>query len=580
VRAEKIDPSLLGLLEDLDTSGQEALTAHTSMLGFEQGGEEAMPIPSVNTFIRYESQKLIDELGALGVRVHSARRGICTATVPLVALAAVSDHDAVQEIEAARYLRLSMDVALPAIHVPAYRARTSTSGKNVVVGVIDSGIDPTHVAFGSRIDRVWDQTQIGTGTSMGAYGVELQGAAISQVTDTNGHGTHVAGIAAGADPIFSGVAPDATLVIVKTTMQNTHIGDGVRYVFDVAKKLGDLPAVVNLSLGGHFDPHDGTDPLSLLIDGEAGPGRIVCCAAGNEGTDDIHGQVVVNSVTPARLRFAIPPNVLRVALLNGWYQGGTALEVSVETPSGAATPFQPVAAVGTPATVTHTLPGARVRIATPTVNPGNGDMRFVVEMFGPGLGTPVPGGQWRLHLRHSSGPTTTVDVWALDDVGGETRFTGAGVSGTMKIGSPGTSSDAVTVASFTTKVAWIDMAGQAQQVGLALNDISSFSSDGPLRNGAQKPDLAAPGAMIAAALSSQSSPPARMKLSSDFRVNAGTSMATPFVTGLVALMLEQDNTLDPAAVKATLTAQCRIPRRPPGTFDRKWGFGLIDAQNL
>jgi hypothetical protein len=54
-------------------------------------------------------------------------------------------------------------------------------------------------------------------------------------------------------------------------------------------------------------------------------------------------------------------------------------------------------------------------------------------------------------------------------------------------------------------------------------------------------------------------------------------MATPFISGLVALLLERDPTLDPAGVKALLRAHSSIPNRPGGTFDPKWGFGLIDA---
>jgi subtilisin family serine protease len=124
----------------------------------------------------------------------------------------------------------------------------------------------------------------GPGVAEGSYGLELSGASNESSKDTDGHGTHVAGIAAGAGAKYGGVAPKATLVIVKTDFQDAQIAEGIRYVFRVAGELG-LPAVVNLSLGGHFDAHDGSDSLSQLINQESGPGRIVCCAAGNEGSD-------------------------------------------------------------------------------------------------------------------------------------------------------------------------------------------------------------------------------------------------------------------------------------------------------
>jgi subtilisin family serine protease len=65
-----------------------------------------------------------------------------------------------------------------------------------------------------------------------------------------------------------------------------------------------------------------------------------------------------------------------------------------------------------------------------------------------------------------------------------------------------------------------------------------------------------------------------------FRVNAGTSMACPFITGLVALLLERNPALDPAAVKALLKSNSAVPGAAPGAFDPKWGFGLIDASGL
>lgn len=363
----------------------------------------------------------------------------------------------------------------------------------------------------------------------------------------------MAGIAAGADPTFTGVAPGAEYVIVKTDFMDAHIADGIRYLFRVAAEL-NRPAVVNLSLGGHADAHDGTDSLSQVIDAESGAGHIVCCAAGNEGNDNIHAQGRVAKTKT--MRFQVPAGAVRAAALNGWYPGANALEISVRTPGRFVTPFQPLILTGEPVR-TYTLPDAKISIVTPGPDPANGDIQFWVDIQGVTPGAPVASGIWQLRLHNVSGTEAEVNVWTLDDQGGIVFFTGKSINDSMKIGSPGAAAGAITVASYTTRV------------------------EGPIRKGAQqKPDVAAPGAMIIACLSSKSGPRRAEMVNMESRVMVGTSMATPFVTGLVALLLERDPGLDPNGVRTKLRSNSAIPGKPAGSYDTKWGFGLIDAQGL
>jgi subtilisin family serine protease len=477
-----------------------------------------------------------------------------------------------------------MDVAAVKVRLPEFRLYTNLTGKGVIVGVIDSGIDPNHPAFKNRIMRIWDQTLPGPGVSEGDYGAEFIGALMSVSRDVDGHGTHVAGIAAGADAMFGGVAPSADLIIVKTSFQEAHIADGIRYIFRVAGELG-RPAVVNLSLGGHGDAHDGSDPLSQIIDAETGPGRIVCCAAGNEGNDNIHAQIAVPQGGIRTVQFRIPAsstsNAIRFAALNGWYSGRDRFEIAVRSPGGFQTPYQGIIQQG-PAVKVHSLSEGRVRITTPGIDPTNGDHNFFIEILPPfGADLPVMPGTWRLRLRAMEVNNGQVDVWALDNSDRlDVIFVGRCVQDTMKIGSPGSAASAITVASYTTKTQWQDLRGNWQEMGMELNDISDFSSEGPLRNGSLKPDVMAPGAMIVSALSADSSAPPAYVVSRGYRAMAGTSMAAPLICGLVALLLERHPQLNFEEAKAWLRVSSQIPKQSPGVYESKYGYGLIDAFGL
>ncbi|MDZ7361843.1 MAG: S8 family peptidase [candidate division KSB1 bacterium] len=580
---EKIAPGLMVALEAYHAHGAAGLAAHKKLLGLIV--EEGSPKPArAVVFIRCEEQANLEHLQTHQIRVNQARGKVRTAFLPLSNLDKLSEEPAIHRIIPSRYMQPFMDVASAHVHVPEFRTKTGLTGKGVIIGIVDSGIDPKHPAFKNRILRIWDQTLPGPGVFDGDYGAEFTGPLITVSRDVQGHGTHVAGIAAGADSTYSGVAPGAELLVVKSSFQEAHIADAVRYIFRVAGELG-RPAVVNLSLGGHGDPHDGTDPLSQIIDAESGPGRIVCCAAGNEGNDNIHAQIAIPQGGNRTILFHVPPSAgedaVRFAALNGWYSGRDKFELAVRSPSGFQTPYQGVISAGSSVQV-HDLPDGRVRISTPDVDPVNGDHNFLIEILpSPNFQQVVTPGTWRLRLRGVEVNNGQVDVWTLDNSQQlDVVFIGRSVQDTMKIGSPGAAARAITVASYNTKTRWRDRNEKWQEMGMELNEISDFSSEGPLRNGIQKPDIAAPGAMIASALSADSTVSPAYVVAPGYRVMAGTSMAAPFVTGLVALMLERDPHLDPETIKARLRENSKIPNQSANIFDSKWGYGLIDVLGL
>jgi len=584
VNNAKLDPRLLTLLNSWQTDnppepgrgrGLRFLAARMPARRVVRArGVAAVPPPVVaRVFLECRPSAMLDFARAEAT-VSKVGDGLWTATIPLNHVERVVGHRAVRRATLARKLRPLLDKALPKVHVPQFRSRSGLTGASVIVGVIDTGLDASHPAFQGRILRVWDQTRRGTGVPEGDYGIELTGAGIARSRDTNGHGTHVAGIAAGHHANFGGVAPGASIVAVRTTMDDTDIADAVRYIFRVARQQ-NVPAIINLSLGGHDDGHDGSDLLCRVIDESSGPGRIVCCAAGNEGDDNIHGVARVTRATEVGMRLHVPGSSVTEASLTGWYSPTSRLEVAVRTPDGKVTPFQSVTAgSGTP-TRSYTLSGTDIIVTTPGPDPANGDHNFRVTLRSDTRGRKVRQGIWQLRLRLASGPAATVHVWTLDDAESpEVVFTGSSRSDTMKVGSPGSAGRAITVASFTTKTIWTD------RDGYAPGKITSFSSEGPLRNRARKPDVTAPGAGIVSALSHLSDPDVEDVITDEFVVLSGSSMASPLVAGLVALMLEGDPQLTPEQAKRRLKAASRIPGRTAGAFDIKWGYGLVDADRL
>ena len=167
-----------------------------------------------------------------------------------------------------------LDASVPLLGVPAVW-RTGFRGAGIKLAVVDTGVDANHPALVGRVAVRHDITGEG-------------------VVDLNGHGTHVAGIIAGAGEKYRGVAPEATLMSVKVLRGDgsgmmSGVMAGVEWAVDRGAR------VINLSLG-IAGASDGSDALSLTCDAAVDRGAVVCVAAGNDGP----GQGSVGSPGSAR----------------------------------------------------------------------------------------------------------------------------------------------------------------------------------------------------------------------------------------------------------------------------------------
>jgi len=193
------------------------------------------------------------------------------------------------------------------------------TGKGVIIGYVDQGIDFNHPDFISadgtkRVIRYWDHTtNTGGPASPYGYGIVWDSLSIANGTCTStelitAHGTTVAGQGSAnglANGTNKGMAPESSIIIVESNFNlpnwTLSIADACDYIFKVADTLG-MPAVVNLSLGTYLGSHDGNDPASELMETllDTKPGRIIVCAAGNSGTQ---GKYHVNETVGADTSF-------------------------------------------------------------------------------------------------------------------------------------------------------------------------------------------------------------------------------------------------------------------------------------
>ncbi len=520
----------------------------------------------------------------LGLPVRGNTGTILSMPVTLGELLLLAASPDVIYVEPAWRTEPKLDQSLPAIGADHMHAKVPpVIGQGVIVGAVDTGIDYTHLDFrydadgdgfeeSSRILYIWDQTSGFFGTYYNRVEIESDlafgfgsGEGIVRQADTDGHGTHVMGIAAGdgssSSAGFVGVAPGAQLIVVKTPFYTSDILSGVGYVFERAEELG-LPAVVNLSLGGHEGPHDGTSLFEQGLDELVqGSGHVIVVSAGNEGDQPIH---VSQTLHGNSFTFKVDPTADDLDL-SLWYPGGAQFTLSVAPPSG---PSLDVSA-GAVGNTSSGFGNAKVDNASTGANPNNGDNEILVT-----LSNLLPGNLW---------------TFTMSDNGGGGRFDGWIISGdgaivggdsTSTIDEPGNAERVITVGSFNTKAQWPSLSGEQDFAAqYPIGALSYFSSRGPTRDGRQKPEIAAPGAWVAAALSADSS--SQGYLSHPDQVHtmlAGTSVSAPHVSGVAALMLSANPQLSAQEIKVKLTNTATSDGFTGVVPNARFGWGKVDAR--
>lgn len=513
---------------------------------------------------------------------------------PFDRLPSIAQLPGVAEIEAARPLVMDLDQSLAATRTTVlHEGDPAVTGEGALVAVIDSGIDYTHPNFrhadgSSRIRFLWDQRGPTLPGGPVPFGREYTQDDLNEAlrlttphqsvshTDRNGHGTHVAGIAAGngraGDTPFCGVAPGAELIVVAYRGEGVTIGRSTRalaafaYVVEKARALG-RPVAVNFSQGMNGGGHSGETVLETGLDNLARePGVVLVKSAGNEQDWNIHASGTVRNAQTTAVELSVQTNNRDDDVVEIWFSGEDRISVEVETPEGER--LSPVALGHRRDFLTRAGNSLFIESAVNASDTGDTRVTLILSL---GSAAFIQPGIWRLHLHGDAIRHGRFDAWIERSdrsvQGEQTRFSPGSAEPSSTISIPGTARRIITVGSYVTR--------PADGFGAPLGQISNFSSRGPTRYGVQKPEIAAPGELIISARSAHSLEPQRPD--QWHTPMPGTSMAAPHVTGAAALVLGVRPDLNCEQVKQILMRSARVDGFASTAPDNVWGAGRLDC---
>ncbi|MEN7341449.1 MAG: S8 family serine peptidase [Pseudomonadota bacterium] len=540
-----------------------------------------------------------------GVRIITQFGDVATLRLQRNQLNALCESDACHNIEASRRIRIPFDESsmeseetrIDASTNPVVSVRrppgVAETGHGVVIGIIDWGLDIAHPAFlkdgRTRVRALWDQRGTQREENRWGYGriydrAEINAALetsnpydaldyqpwLSDRDNTGSHGTHVASIAAGGvypggEP---GVAPGAEIVFVHlartpNVLAAGDLGDSVSvlealdFIYEVA---GDKPVVVNLSVGAHSGNHTGRSLVERGIDQSVWlqPGRSVVNSAGNYRQKAAHASGRLKAPAVATLPFVIPSDDLNNSEIEVFYRDTDLFDVVVVAPDG--TTHGPVSKGDD---LAIEIDDRKVGHLYHEHEPQHGDHH--IDLF---LYSEAAPGQWALQLKASKVIDGRYHAWIERDSSKQPFFRGPLVDSRTTIGTLANGEFSITVGAY--------------DAHLAHQPIGEFSSSGPTRTGAIKPELVAPGVKVAAARSTN---PGRQDTDLT-TVKSGTSMAAPYVAGSVALMFEAcKRPMEITETRALLLSELRGAGRCQHDACRKHdvhtvGYGYLDLDRL
>lgn len=506
----------------------------------------------------------ISRLKSNVIRVEELIAGYAIVTIPEELIETFILLDEVEYVEKPKRLYASTLLGRQASCIfPVTVREPFLTGRGTLIAVIDSGIDFESPEFRdnqgrTRIQYLWDQTLtpervnaqlpqgyeefdgmaappegFQTGVEFSKYRIDaaLESPVPKRIvpsTDTSGHGTAVAAIAAAGGRLkegrYQGIAPESELLIIKmgtpapdSFPRTTELLRSLTYAVKKAVELGK-PLAVNLSFGNTYGSHDGTSLVERFLDNVAEIGRtVVCVGSGNEGAAGGHvaGSFGMQESGGAARRIELSIGNYQTAVsVQLWKDYADLFVIEVLSPGGERVLINDRQIGGRQFTLENTE--LLLYIGEPSPYSVNQEIYFdflPIENY-------VNQGVWTFQIKPVKTVLGNYDFYLPSNavLNAGTRFFTPTPEKTLII--PSTASKVITVGAYDVPYeSYADFSGR----GYPLESISA----GRISQGDIKPDLAAPGTDIAT-----------IGPENTYVVVSGTSFAAPFVTGSAALLME------------------------------------------
>jgi subtilisin family serine protease len=602
-------------------------------------------------YVKGDSEKIIEAIQKSGGEYRHSFRGYLSIGIPANQVKEFTQLKCVEKIsfQYHRPVLLSDSMRVKSNVIPVNNGDSplpqAYKGKDVIIGIIDTGIDLTHPDFidslgNSKVLYIWDQG-VGVPTKLPdnfSYGQQWDSTDINVGICTHvdpssyyGHGTNVCGVAASngnATNSHFGSAPDANLIVVASDYESSNwlgtVADGVEYIYSLADSLG-MPCVINISAGTYAGSHDGLDLDAQRIDSlmKAKPGRALVCAAGNAGQN-----------APFHLGYGLSTDTNLT-----WFDFNSSFVIPGYAPSGAVY-FELYAdtfdfnnaqfsfgadLIGTPykergtmqylnmprfydGTYASQLDGNGIFVDSIVNSVGqkladvaigyyktNEDRTYVMQVI-----IDPDSSSADYEWRFSTTGQGKFDVWSTSSsILGYSDIVNSVPSSLLFLDSifykyPDTMQsmvssfqclpDVITVGNYVNRNQYVDYQGSIQiPISQSPGVLYASSSLGPTRLGVTKPTIAAPGSTtMAATTMSQlawmaTGQPNNLDPDGMHRTANGTSMASPSVAGVVALLFESCPDYDYAHIMEAITVGGKTDDNTGVTPNNYYGYGKVDA---